>query len=68
MPTSFRTPVVRPARRCAPTAALGSGEEIVGEADRDDRRHARLERAHDPADEREAQAAVVGRERAERRA
>src|SRR6185437_13398499 len=40
---------------------LRPGAEVVDEADRGDRRHARLEDGDDPADQREAQAPVVRR-------
>ena len=46
-------------------AALRPAEEVVGEADRRHGRDARLERADDPAHERQPQAAVVDAERAE---
>ena len=67
MPTSLRTPVVRPLRRCAAKPRSWPGEEVVGEPDRRDRGDSRLERADDPAGERQAQPAVVCCLRTERK-
>ena len=65
MPTSFSIPVVPAGAKVLREAALWSRAEVVGEPDRGDRGDPRLERADDPPHERQPQAAVVGRERAE---
>ena len=64
MPTSFRTPVVRPRAEVRAEAALGAAPAVVGEADRASTSGS-CERDR-PADERQPQAAVVDAQRAGR--
>ena len=61
----MRTPVVDPDAKVLAEAALLPAPEVVGDAERRDGQDARLRDCHDPADEREPQAAVVRRLRAE---
>ena len=65
MPTSLRTPVVRPGGEVGGDAAFRPAEQVVRQSDRRHWRDARRERADDPAHLREAEAAVIDPERAE---